>query len=31
MQVAYGDKNLFYKSFWLIIEILDFIIALAPE
>ena len=31
MQVAWDDKDLFQKLFWFIIEILDFIIALAPE
>ena len=31
MHVAYGDKKLFYKFFWFIFEILDFIFALAPE
>ena len=31
MQVAWDNKDLFQKSFWFIIEILDFIIALAPE
>ena len=31
MQMAYGDKKLFYKLFWFIMEKLDFPVEIPPE
>ena len=31
MQMAYGDKNLFYKFFKFIIEKFDFLVEMPPE
>ena len=31
MKIAYGDRNLFYKTFWFIIEKFDFPVKIPPE
>ena len=31
MQMAYGDKNIFYKFFLFIIEKFDFLVEMPPE